>query len=514
MFQLEHQQPFSSSLWWTLQRQYFEEKGFEAWRRAEVPQYVTTNPRIANSYAEMIFACYKDTVEKSGVDEPLYILETGAGSGRFAFYLLKRLAWLCRQTQIPESSFRYVLSDFTKTNLDFWKMHPCFQLFVENGMLDMALFDMTQPDVLQLQLSQQTIAANSLRHPLVVIANYVFDSIPQDLFYCHEKKLNAILVSSHSDEDPSTLTAGETLAHLSYDYHHVEAGEHHYPEPLFNTILNSYAQQFSDAYVFFPATALRALDHLRSFASQGLVLLTADKGDHRLYNIASAEAPGIVRHGSFSLSVNFHALRAYCDGTGGRSCFPGFQHNSINTACMLLTDRPDAFSNTVLAYQKYISESGPDDYFVLYRNFSRNIDKLTVQEILSFIRFSLYDSRVLSLAATRLQALVPEMTTHERIDIVNLVNQCWENYFPLGEQTDLAHQVAQLLYDLGVYNLAAYYFQLSIGLYGNDTGTLYNIAACYFQQDEKGKAKQLLSKVLEHDPGNTGAQELMVQCDG
>ena len=61
-FQLEDRKPFSRSLLWQLQRQYFEEMGFEAWRRGEVPHYVTSNPRIANSYAEMIFAFYKDAL--------------------------------------------------------------------------------------------------------------------------------------------------------------------------------------------------------------------------------------------------------------------------------------------------------------------------------------------------------------------------------------------------------------------------------------------------------------------
>src|SRR5689334_19486866 len=97
-FLVEKQQVFSNSLIWDLQQYYFAAKGVEAWRQDEVPHYVTSNPTVANSYAEVVFAFLRDQNRLTPGDEPLYLCELGAGSGRFAFHFLKRLARLCEQS--------------------------------------------------------------------------------------------------------------------------------------------------------------------------------------------------------------------------------------------------------------------------------------------------------------------------------------------------------------------------------------------------------------------------------
>jgi hypothetical protein len=81
---LEKQQPFSKLLLWDLQQHYFTIKGVDAWRRAEVPYYLTSNPTMANSYAEIVFAFLCEQQRLAPVDgegdEPLYLCEPGGGS--------------------------------------------------------------------------------------------------------------------------------------------------------------------------------------------------------------------------------------------------------------------------------------------------------------------------------------------------------------------------------------------------------------------------------------------------
>ena len=59
--------------------------GVEAWRQGEVPHYVTSNPTMANSYAEIVFALWRDQQRPGqpdkASDEPLYLCELGAGLG-------------------------------------------------------------------------------------------------------------------------------------------------------------------------------------------------------------------------------------------------------------------------------------------------------------------------------------------------------------------------------------------------------------------------------------------------
>lgn len=87
---LAEAQPFGQSLLWDIQQAYYAGKGVQAWREDELPHYVTSNPTVANSYAEIVLACWRDQqrlgAAGSAGDEPLYICELGAGFGRFAFH--------------------------------------------------------------------------------------------------------------------------------------------------------------------------------------------------------------------------------------------------------------------------------------------------------------------------------------------------------------------------------------------------------------------------------------------
>src|SRR3954463_3769802 len=111
---IESRRPFASSLIWQLQHRYFAERGVEAWRQGEVPHYVTSNLTIANAYAEIVLALRRDRERLFPGEqgkEPLTIVELGAGSGRFAFHFLKRLAALCADAEVAPETFRYVLTD-------------------------------------------------------------------------------------------------------------------------------------------------------------------------------------------------------------------------------------------------------------------------------------------------------------------------------------------------------------------------------------------------------------------
>ena len=50
----------SESILWQAQRNYFIEQGIEAWRKNIVPSYVTINPFIAHTYAEVVLAYLED----------------------------------------------------------------------------------------------------------------------------------------------------------------------------------------------------------------------------------------------------------------------------------------------------------------------------------------------------------------------------------------------------------------------------------------------------------------------
>ena len=101
--------------------------------------------------------------------------------------------------------------------------------------------------------------------------------------------------------DPENLDAKELLARLAYRYDYRELTAPAYAEPTLQALLATYQQTIDDAHVLFTATGLRCLQRLKALCRHGIILLSADKGCHRLEDLQGWGAPDLVRHGSFSL---------------------------------------------------------------------------------------------------------------------------------------------------------------------------------------------------------------------
>src|SRR5438132_12604456 len=91
MHVLEPHVPLAESMVWRLQRTFYGDQGIAAWSRSHVPQAVTTSPTIARAYARVALGFWRDMAAELDPAQPLYIVELGAGSGRFAFRFLKAL---------------------------------------------------------------------------------------------------------------------------------------------------------------------------------------------------------------------------------------------------------------------------------------------------------------------------------------------------------------------------------------------------------------------------------------
>jgi len=508
-------QPFAQSLLWDIQQAYYADKGIQAWREDELPHYVTSNPTVASSYAEIVLACWRDQQRlaagsKTG-DEPLYICELGSGSGRFAYHFLRRLTRLCEQTGVSPTSFCYVLTDVVERTLAFWRRHPRFQAYFERGMLDLAFFDVNQSDRLQLQQSGRTIAAGSLERPLVAVANYLFDSIPQELFYFDDQRGYQCLVSLLTEEDPKTLPMDQLVAHLQVKYDYQELTEAPYPEPYLQQLLETYRHELTDTHLLFPVAGLRCLENLKALSKKGLLLLSADKGSHRFSDLRGRKPPTVVSHdGCFSLSVNYHAFKACCEQSGGLALFPNHYHH-LNVGYLLLLDEAENYTETRGAYQRHVQEFGPDEFYSISKHARQNITEMSTRDVLAYLRLSYYDAHLFTHYQPRLLALIPELGFRDREALIDAVDKVWDMYFPLGEKQDLACDIANLLCEMEQYARALIYFERSIQIYGEHTGALYSMAVCYRSLEQHQQAKTMLQNVVERDPDNHQARTLLAE---
>ena len=313
--QLEENQRLSQSLLWQHERNFFDQQGIQAWNSGAVPHYVTSNPTIARAYANVILAHLRDWLQSGSLDpsQPLYILELGAGCGRFAFHCLGYL-----QRHLPHLGAAlppvvYLMGDFAQRNLDYWQAHSHLQPFRESGLLDFAQVDASEIPSLTPLLSGQTLTADTLANPLIAIANYFFDCLPQDAFAIQDGRLHESLITLSLAENSEF---GNQNAELNGEYHpelldqleirftdRPTDPEGYYEDADWNQILANYQANLTDTALLFPCTALRCLQQLHQLSQGHLLFLSADKGTSRLQDLLDRPRPGLSRPGSgFSIS--------------------------------------------------------------------------------------------------------------------------------------------------------------------------------------------------------------------
>lgn len=501
---------FSEAPIWELQRSYYEEQGIEAWQREEVPHYITNNSFIAVAYAEMIFGFLQDRARLGYTSEPVTIVELGAGSGRLAFHVLKELCELRDFAGIILPPFRYCLSDFALKNISYWQQHSSLLSFVEQGILDFAHFDAVHDTELHLTQSNTIIRAGDLQQPLLVIANYFFDSIPQELIYVGESKIYECHVSLHFPDGTNDLKPADMLDKLIPEYHYVRATEYEQESYPYRDVIELYQQKLEDSHILFPATGLACLERLGQLSKEGFLLLTADKGDHRLENWEFAEPPRLIHHGSFSLTANYQAIQTFFEQKGAQSFFTTHHYKNLNVGCILMLQDPISHVNTRLAYRRFVDRFGPDDFFTMKEWFDQHLDEMELRHILSFWRLSGHDAQLFLQSVNRITNLLPNSSDEEMSDVHNGIHLMWTGYYPMEERNDLALDCGMLLFEMDQFEDALVFFERSRNVSKVDANVLYNMAICYDEVGMEDVTLDYTRRALALEPEHEGALSLLV----
>ncbi|MVP01842.1 SAM-dependent methyltransferase [Paenibacillus lutrae] len=502
---------FSEAPIWDMQRSYYEEQGISAWQRDEVPHYITNNPRIGAAYAEIIFGFLQDRAKLGYGSEPVMILELGAGSGRLASHVLNELDELkaCAGLKLP--SYRYVMSDLAAKNLDYWKQHPQLCSFQKQGILDFAQFDAVQDAELYLTQSGECIRPADLKQPLLVIANYFFDSIPQELLYIDEGLVYECDVTMQIPSNETSLTPSELLSQVNLAYQYRRAAEYEQAAYPYRSVIRQYQQELEDSHVLFPVVGLECLERLNALSQEGFLLLTADKGDHRLENWKYAEAPDLIGHGSFSLEANYHAIGHVYEQSGAEVLFTDHRYKQINVGCILMLTDPASYSHTRLAYRRFINRFGPDDFFSLKKWLDEHLNQMELSQLLAFWRLGHYDAEFFLQCRERISELLPAAGEEDANAIRIGIRQMWQSYYPMEGSRDLAMECAELLYEMEAFEDALEFYERSSrksGACTADTSALYHMAICCYETGNEEEAKGYSLKVLAQDPEHEGAASL------
>lgn len=504
---LETQQRLSQSLLWQLQRDFFQSEGMGAWNSGKVPHYATSNPFIAKAYGKVATGFLRDYLADIEIGQPLYIVELGAGSGRFAYHFLKQFFESHGNSSLKEIPVKYIMTDFAEKNIEFWQNHPALRPFIEENLLDFARFDITRDNAIALLHSGEILNSKTLKNPLIVLANYFFDSIPQDLFSIHNGRLYETLLTITA---PENLSDRQLLENLKITYTDVEIeSDRCYDDPAFNQVLKDYQTRLKSTALLFPRAALDCLKNLRQLSRDRLLFLSGDKGYDREERLERQGKPKLTfHHGAFSLMANYPAIARYVENEGGLSLLPQYRHRSIAICAFLFGDRD--YIETRHAYQNNIAQSSPDDFFTLKKALDPHFNTLKLEQILAYLRFSGWDHKLFFCCFDNLMIQVEDISVSLRQELYRAIANIWKMYYFIGEEKDLPFHFSMLLYKMGFYREAIAYLDRSLEFYGEDPGIFYNQAKCYRKLQARENALKTLDKALELYPQFEEAQMLKI----
>ena len=513
----------SQSPLWKIQRQFFEQQGIAAWKNGAVPHYITSNPFIAHFFRDLVGGFLRDGLtsqqqpknrrlksHQPGFDpsHPIYILELGAGSGRFAFRFLKAFFSGYINSVALGITVKYVMTDLAAENLNFWQSHPMLQSFITQGLLDFAQLDCDRRTTLQLLGSQEILSPQTLKNPLIVIANYCFDSIPQDLFTLKDGQLHETLVSLTEPDMIADLSPAARLKQLELSYSDRPTKPDYYKNPAFNQVLQYYQQQLTDTSFLFPISAFNTLEYLRELSGDRLLLLSADKGYCHQSELAGRGKPKLNLHGSFSLMVNYHAIAQYVQNQGGLALGPSHHSHSLGICAFLFGQSSATYQQLQNAYQLGIQNSNPDDFFTLKKTLEPHYPEFSLSQLLAYLRFSGWDSNIFLGCWSTLMLLATDATEPQRQDLHRAIERIWEQYFWIGESTDLPLQISRLLIKLGNPDAAINYLNYSLKFQGEQPEQLLYWAICHLHLGHSAKALEILERATTLNPKLESAQAL------
>jgi tetratricopeptide (TPR) repeat protein len=466
--------------------------------------------------------------------EPLYIVELGAGSGKFSFFMLKALEEMQETCDFPLNKIVFVMTDFTEKNFDFWKNHTALKKYFESGQLDAAVFDAVEDREITLRYSKKVLGPNTCKNPLVVVANYLFDTLYHDIFQIDQGKLREGLISvgSKHSEEPDPLEP-EIIQRLDnhYRYNDIEADYYSSEEgdekPI-RRVLKWYHEYFKNsakgASILLPIGALRALRRL-SFISNGRALvISGDKGNNTPDQFAGLMDPHIAVHGSFSLMVNYHAIGSWFTNKGGFTLHNPQEEASLKVSTFILApegtfdtkDSDEDFMGDNLAavdaarakhfpylrqaFHDWVDQFGPNDFFVLQKSLKEDLANPPLRTVIAMLKLGDWDPDVFFKFRDQILIHAPTCGQKLRNDLCRGIPRVWSNYYIMDSDKDIAFEIGRFYYGIRDYENALWFYQESTKTVGEHHVTFHNQGLCFYSLKQLPMALEQFNKALAMCP--------------
>lgn len=460
---------------WRWSREFYERSATQAWSQGTVPWRLTNSVKVAEAYGRMVSAWRTDLVasgNKSPTD-PIQVLELGGGAGRLAFHLVR---WL-ESAKVP---FQLTWTDVARSNVDAFRSRP---------------FVIERPGIVEaVRLDALSATQGPPLAPDVVIASYLFDSLPHDAWAVRQGQVleQRVTVTLLPGDGPECERAG------------LEWADHASEVPSF---VRGYAPRVGEGVFMVPVGAIACLQRVTAWASGRCLVLAADKGEPDATAVQSGGTPKLQRHGGISAMVNFDALRAWW----GWRPFLRSAHAEPDLGFYALAQGLAMLAATRGTWSSTLGAESP-----LQRH--RQLDRLLAQSqpapvLLETLALWGHDPDIFVRMAEYLRQQAPQLEAGVCLALVEAIDKTWANHFELGGTVDVAFEMASVLHRAGQLSHAARFYERSLNTQGRHATVCFNLALCWLDLGEPALGARLLGEVLQLAPGHAGASRVLAQLE-
>lgn len=504
----------SSSILWQYMHEYYAQLGPAVWEEEVVPQQITNNTYLANNYAKLIVAQIQDYILAHGQPEddlPFYILEIGAGHGRLSFYLLENLRQAFEVFGWPKKWLKFIMTDISVKTLEAWKIHHALKPFIDEGWLDIAVYDANRDTEITLGISGQKIQAHSINKPLFVICNYIFDTLAQDAFQVINHRLHEVelVIKNKGKIEKGALKNYFKDAHYKFIKHPVNTN-YYKDTPVLNKILQAYEAECENAAFLMPLGAFQCIENLKKFTQGPLMFLVSDKGltDKSLFD--ENENPDISFHGSVSMMVNFDALRRYTELCAGTCLLMGDKGADFQVANFIF-HADYRIPNTRYAFANSFSCFSPQDLFdICYVDDELIKSFKSLESIVNILNLAEWDPNIFYDYHEQINEKIEneDITLNVQQSILNGLERVWRYFFKLEKSQNLPFAIGSTLYNLGFNEKAISFYNYSLEFFGPDRDTYFNLTLAYQALENYVKAQEMINESLKIAPKDRAMAKL------
>lgn len=484
--------PFSKSLLWKLQIKAYQEFALKAWTEKGVPFYLTSSPLLAKSFAWLSAAYIEDLLMQNERIE-ITFFDLGAGTGRFAYLFLKFFQELSAPLK-ERLSFKYVMTDISEENLLFLENHFRLRPFFDAGIADTALFFHNQKEPIKLRKSHQTL--DQLNNA-ILIANYFFDTIPQELYRVTGGIKEKGLVKLTLPENKKGDFISDWISDLEMESKFEECLEE---ESKASELLDFYSNHLDNVPFLVPLGAFEVLEGFQNISKKPLLFLACDQGAATLDQMRHEKWIRLDKHGTFSIPVSYHALNLYLKNRGGFGLLPKLPDPKFLTMTGLVNGEEKDFPHLIQAYNETIADFEPKDYWLLIGEMEK-FEITSLKLLLLLLKLGGFDPAVFFTFFPLIRKAL-ELDKGNRSELLNALEELSKNFYPVSKsERDLWQNLGVIAFEAAFFNHAINYFEEAIRWGGETKELLQNLSAAFFKLGdmEKAKACQQKAKLLRVD---------------